>query len=140
MTLNIQYVQVPVPSHLVPEVMHLITEDPQFSKTSTQGWSEAEIGKLWSESAQNMRRTLALLAANSPNSVTGERIARDVLGKEQKGHSVAGMMGAFTRRMKGRHKGRNPVRAEYDAEAHVWTYSIRPEVGQVILSIEHSRP
>lgn len=131
----INYVQVPVPQHLVPAVMSLITQSTE-EVPRTAAWTEKELRKLWSESADNIRRTLTLLASNSGNTVSGQTIAREVLGKEDKGHSIAGMMGAFGRRMKGRHKGRSPMTAEYDAQAQEWRYSmVSPEVGQIILRV-----
>jgi hypothetical protein len=134
----IQYVQVPVPQHLVPAVMALITQagDEAAPSSSRPAWSERELRKLWNESADNIRRTLVLLASNSGSPVSGDTIAREVLGKEDKGHSIAGMMGAFGRRMKGRHKGRSPMTAEYDAQAQERRYSmVSPEVGQIILRV-----
>ena len=130
----IQYVQVPVPTHLVPAVMALITQSAEEVPRSAP-WTERELRKLWGESADNIRRTLMLLASNSGNPVSGRTIAREALGKEEKGHSIAGMMGAFGRRMKGRHKGRSPITAEYDAQAHEWRYSMAPEIGQVLLRV-----
>lgn len=130
----IQYVQVPVPAHLVPEVMALITGDAASLRT-TLAWSEKEIHKLWTESAQNIRKTLVYLSLNVGKSVSGEVIAHEVLGKDEKGHSVAGMMGAFNRRCKGRHRGKNPIVAEFDANANVWLYSIRPDVAEVLLRL-----
>lgn len=44
-------------------------------------------------------------------------------------------MEAFNRRMGGRLRAGTLSWLSHDAEAHVWDYSIRPEVGQVILSL-----
>ena len=130
----IQYVQVPVPTHLVPAVMALITQATEEAPR-TAPWTEKELRRLWNESADNIRGTLVHLASMGVP-VSGQSIAREVLGKEDKGHSIAGMMGAFGRRMKGRHKGRSPIVAEYDALAQEWRYSISsPEVGQIILRL-----
>lgn len=129
----IQYVQVPVPQHLVPAVMALITQSAEEAPRSTV-WTEKELRKLWNESADNIRGTLIYLASHAGTAISGATIAREVMGKESKGHSIAGMMGAFGRRMKGRHKGRSPIVAEYDALHQVWQYSIAsPEVAQIIL-------
>lgn len=129
----IQYIQVPVPTHLVPAVMAMITHESE-DLPRTSPWTEKELRKLWNESADNVRGTLIHLASHSGESVSGATLAREVMGKESKGHSVAGMMGAFGRRMKGRHKGRNPITAEYDALTQEWRYSIvSPDVAQIIL-------
>jgi len=134
-----QYVQVPVPSALVPAVLAYISDhlvQQEVAKDQSAAWTEKELRKLWNESADNIRRTLILLASNSGNPVSGETISREVLDKDDKGHSIAGMMGAFSRRMKGRHKGKNPIVAEHNAQAQEWQYSIpSPEVRQVILRL-----
>lgn len=120
---SVQYVAVPVPAQLVPQVMAFITESLGATGDSGQ-WTERELRKLWVRSAQNMRATLALLAEAKGAPVTGDEIAKKALGKEAKGYSVAGMMGAFSRRMKGQHKGKSPIVAEYDADVGIWTYRI----------------
>lgn len=130
-----QYVQVPVPEHLVPAVMSLIMKGVTQEAPSL-AWSEKEIRRIWSESAENMRRALVLLASNSGSPVSGTTIAREALGISEKGYTVAGMMGAFSRRMKGRHGGRNPIVAEFDSLDRTWRYSIvSPEVSQIILRL-----
>ena len=131
-----QYIQVPVPVTLVPAVLAYISDhlvEKELAKEAPK-WTDKELSKLWSESAQNVRRTLVLLASNSGSPVSGATIAREVLGLDEKGHAVAGMMGAFSRRMKGRHKGRNPIVATLDAATGEWKYSIpSSEVAQAIL-------
>ena len=129
----IQYIQVPVPTHLVPAVMAMIAQESE-DLPRVSPWTEKELRKLWNESADNVRGTLIHLASHSGEAISGVTLAREVMGKESKGHSIAGMMGAFGRRMKGRHKGRSPIVAEYDALHQVWQYSIAsPEVAQIIL-------
>lgn len=127
-----QYIQVPVPSHLVPAVMTLISDSFALSSESkaSMSWSEAELRKIWQESAKNMRQTLLLLAKHQGEAISGQTIASVALGKDKKGYSVAGMMGAYHRRMKGRHKGRSPIVSVFDAGANEWRYSMDPEVGR----------
>ena len=129
-----EYIQVPVPAHLVPEVMQLIAgslSGKPVLVAQDAGWTAAELTRIWDESAQNVRRTLKLLASNSGSPVTGQTIAREVMGKDDKGHSIAGMMGAFGRRMKGRHQSRNPIQAKWNAVEVQWEYTLDPEAARV---------
>lgn len=129
------YINVPVPEHLVPAVMALISEQmkptpspaaapaptPALVATVSSEWSEAEFKKLWDESWQPMRTVLTKLAENGGKAVSGDELAK-VIGKEKKGHSIAGMMGALGRRIKHRHNGRWPFNGHWNAELYRWEY------------------
>lgn len=138
------YVSVPVPTHLVPVVMSLVAESFMQKAASTPKpdgeWTEAEVLKLWGESGPHMRQTLSLLVSRNGERVTGDEIATIALGKAHKGYAVAGMMGAFRRRCKGRHGGRCPILAEYDPVASRWTYWLDPSVLGVIRGLGSGLP
>jgi hypothetical protein len=55
------------------------------------------------------------------------------IGKGPGGHAVAGMMGAFGRRIKGRHKGKpTPFVATWNAVAGCWEYKMSPSIAKII--------
>lgn len=117
------YINVPVPEHLVPAVMTLISEQMTPAPVATSGaeWSESELRKLWNESGPRMKKILALLAENGKKAVPGGDLAK-VIGKEKKGHSISGMMGALGRRLKHRHGGKRPFAGHWNADLHRWEY------------------
>lgn len=135
---NMQYVQIPVPEHLVPDVMALIvarTEataaTPAPSVGSASFLTASEVPKAWEASAMPMRKVLAYIAARPGKNVAGDELAK-VLGKTDRGHSIAGMMGAFGKRMKNRHGGRWPFEAKWNAVDARWEYCMPASIAAVI--------
>ncbi|XXT25072.1 hypothetical protein WME94_26415 [Sorangium sp. So ce429] len=140
----VNYINVPVPEGLVPEVMALIAtrsgaaapvatkvkdsdEAPAGVESASAEWTEIELRKLWDESGKAMREALGLMVAHSGKAVSGDQIAK-ALGKKERGHTVAGMMGAFGRRLKHRHKGRWPFTARWNAVDAYWEYKMDASV------------
>jgi hypothetical protein len=138
------YVNVPVPEHLVPEVMALIvarttgggtgSQATPEAQPATNDWSVAEVRKLWGESGAPVRQTLQLLAQNGGKPVGAQDIAR-MLGKSDRGHAVAGMMGALGRRLKHRHDGRWPFTAQWNAVEARWEYTMAMSVASTVESV-----
>jgi hypothetical protein len=150
------YINVPVPEELVPAVMALISEHmapkvtppnpapppaappapaagaPIDVATTSAGLSEAELQKLWNESYPPMRKVLTKLAENGGKAVSGDDLAK-VIGKEKKGHSIAGMMGALGRRIKHRHKGQWPFHGNWNPNLYRWEYMMPAENAAHIL-------
>ena len=78
-----------------------------------------------------MRKVLAYIAARPGKNVAGDELAK-VLGKTDRGHSIAGMMGAFGKRMKNRHGGRWPFEAKWNAVDARWEYCMPASIAAVI--------
>jgi hypothetical protein len=139
------YVNVPVPEHLVTRVMTVITEEMAPKPTGklpakhapplTGDWTEAEIRKCWKESDTPMQGVLKLLASCAGSPVPIGDVA-SASGKNPKGHQVAGMMGAFGRRVKRRYNRSTwPFSANYNAMARRWEYTMGIPVATVITTI-----
>jgi hypothetical protein len=154
------YIPVPVPEDLLPNVLEYVAglmrsrppEPPPaapgaaISPINTpnrpsggrgngdKSWPEEELRKAWLESGPHMRTTLELLARQEGAPVSGDRIAA-ALGRKERGHTVAGMMGAFGRRMKGRHGGRWPFTAEWNATSAHWDYRMDIENAARLLRV-----
>ncbi|MBL8680169.1 MAG: hypothetical protein JNK05_13420 [Myxococcales bacterium] len=144
-----EYVSVPVPSHLVVEVMGFIhsrlqgnavpeptsaDEDAEAAVEASDAWPEDELRKLWNDSEGNMRIVLTLLARKGGAPIPSQEIAA-VLGKPERGHAVAGTMGALGRRLKHRHGGRSPFSVGYNALARRWEYTMPVTNASVIAKI-----
>lgn len=138
-----RYVNVPVPEHLVAQVMAFIVSltsgtagaasaAPSDQSEASEDWTQAELRQLWDASAEPMRIVLQLLAKRAGKPVSGDAIAQ-ALGKKERGHTVAGMMGALGRRIKHRHRGRWPFSARRNAVAMQWEYVMPASVGSLLL-------
>jgi hypothetical protein len=141
-----EYVSVPVPSHLVVEVMEFIAsrsrrpggdaepveDEAEEAPAEASAWTEDDLRKLWNDSEGNMRIVLTLLARKGGQPVPSQEIAA-ALGKPERGHAVAGTMGALGRRLKHRHAGRWPFDVAYNALARRWEYTM-PVANASILS------
>lgn len=136
-----QYVQIPVPEHLVPDVMALIVARTEATAAAAPSVVESasadfltasEVQKAWEASALPMRKVLAYLAARPGKNVAGDELATKVLGKTDRGHSIAGMMGAFGKRMKNRHGGRWPFEAKWNAIDARWEYCMPASIAAVL--------
>jgi hypothetical protein len=82
---------------------------------------------------------LGLLVASSGKHVTTLEIAK-ALGKKQSGHLIAGMLGAFGRRLKSRHKGRWPFSKKWDAVEKCWAYVMPSPLAESLSKIVDSPP
>ncbi|MEW6060295.1 MAG: hypothetical protein AB1551_09205 [Actinomycetota bacterium] len=128
-----QWVEVLVPQHLVPDVYGLIAE--RMAKGSTSGpvaVSEELFSRMFLESPPAMRKLLVLLADDAGrNFPTAEICGALDLTPAQ----LAGVLGAFGRRVKNRYKGaKKPFQARWDPDPaqHTWLYRMDAEVAEVI--------
>lgn len=145
-----EFIPIYVPSDLYPEALQWIASRVLTSSKPSSALGESppdaavaaaltpliedatEIGKLWDESGSRMRKVLAHLAAHPDTPVTGDELARKALEKLDRGHTVAGMMGALGRRIKHRHGGRWPFTAKWNAVDLRWEYCMPGAIAAVI--------
>ncbi len=144
------YVNVPVPSHLVTDVMEFIAarvrarghdhssdeevETVEAPAAASDTWTDDELRKLWSDSEGRMRIVLTLLARKGGEPIPSGEIA-GVLGKSARGHAVAGTMGALGRRLKHRHAGRWPFSSAWNALERRWEYTMPIAVASIVSKI-----
>lgn len=150
------YISIPVPEHLVPDVMAFIVlknatpvshsggaaneaagvapvvnavlAEQSVAPTGARLITPAEVPKVWSDSGAQMRLVLGYLAKRPGQRVSGDELAQRALGKQDRGHTIAGMMGAVGRRLKHRHGGRWPLEATWNAADKRWEYCMPAEL------------
>jgi hypothetical protein len=96
-----------IPRHLAQEVADVIASDTVSidtgaAATLTNGWTEERLRRAYRESKDNMRKLLEHLAAH-PDQEFGTPEIADAIGAPD-WNSIAGMLGPFTRRYKGRYR------------------------------------
>jgi hypothetical protein len=137
-----EYVTMPVPKSLVPAVYALIaasqgngsdvkpSQAPGAIPTTKQPdgtISDALLLRIWNESGKTLRKVMKYLASRPGEAVGADEVAREIYGSA-KGHKLAGAMGAFGRRAKGRYEGKKPFTVKFNAEANRWEYTMAKEV------------
>jgi hypothetical protein len=126
-----EWVEVLVPKHLVPDVYGLIAE--QMAKGPTNGGTavnEELTARMFLESPPAMRQFLALLADNAGKVLSTAEICEAI---ERTPMQLAGVLGAFGRRVKNRYKGaKKPFDARRDHAERTWVYGMDPEVAEAI--------
>lgn len=139
------YVNVPVPEHLVIPVMAFIAEKSapgpsgeiplaqpaSVASVAATAWTEPELRKLWDESGRAIRSVLKLLASNPGQAVSAADVA-STRGGGSTPHQVAGMMGAFGRRLKGRHAGKWPFDPKFNGATAGWEYVMSADVAAIV--------
>jgi hypothetical protein len=138
----VDYVSVPVPSELVPEVYALIsahmvnkgnekpgTEAPPVEAQGTL--SDDLLKRIWDESAAVMRKALKHLAQHPGQAIGAADLAKAVFGNP-KGHKLAGAMGAFGRRCQNRYKKAKPFAVKWNALSSRWEYTMAADVASRI--------
>ena len=131
----VNYINVPVPDHLVPAVMTLIAGNmPKQTAPIPKSWTPTELRKLWADSGEPVREFLAALSA-----VPGAWVPTSTLNKSMTHNKsttqFAGMMGAFGRRLKNRYGGRLPFEREWDVNAREYQYLMPGEIAAVVSTL-----
>jgi len=126
-----EWVEVLVPQHLVPDVYGLIAERlAAGSRNGGVAVNEELFTRMFLESPPAMRKFLLLLAGNAGKDLTTAEICKAV---DRTPMQLAGVLGAFGRRVKNRYKGaKKPFGARWDHAASTWAYRMEPEVADVI--------
>jgi hypothetical protein len=94
-----QLVYMGIPRHLAQTVADLVAAEDGGALLN--GWTERNLRRAYRESKPNMRKLLEHLAAN-PDREFGTHALANALGLPD-WNSIAGMLGPFTRRCKGRY-------------------------------------
>lgn len=126
------YIMVPVPDEMVPEVMELITKrttvatDIQISPQRT--WDDT-LQQLWPQLDAPIKTFLKTLAKQMGQWVpTGDLLKP--LGKSRS--QIAGMLGAFGRRCRNHYNGKIPFDKTWDKASRQYTYRVPPSVAQIL--------
>jgi hypothetical protein len=141
-----ELVPVYVPRALVADVYATITDylrsgqDPDFtSRPATPSqpiyaakWEESVIRRAYEESGPPMRRVLETLAARAGEEVGSDELAAAV-GEGATSANLAGVMGAFGRRVRSRYRQSRPFFASrWDGERDRTVYWIPREAAEAI--------
>jgi len=140
------YVSVPVPSELVPEVYALISahmvnkgngsravEDPSSGEASS-ALSDELLKRIWDESGVTMRKALKHLAQFPGQAIGAQDLTKAVFGNP-KGHKLAGAMGAFGRRCQNRYKGAKPFAVKWNVLSSRWEYTMATDVASRVAKL-----
>ncbi len=141
---EVEYVNVPVPKHLVPRVYELISSymvtkgeakptEGATEHAASEVLSDETLKRMWDESAAVMRKALKHLAQQSGKPVAAPDLAKAIFGNP-KGHKLAGAMGAFGRRCQNRYGGAKPFAAKWNPVATRWEYTMPADVAKRIAS------
>jgi hypothetical protein len=98
-----------VPRHLVQTVADLVVADDGNAAPATglvNGWTEQKVRRAYRESKDRMRKLLEHLAVNADQEFGTPEIAKAIGVPDW--NSVAGMLGPFSRRCKGRYQQQLP--------------------------------
>lgn len=137
---EIEYVNLPVPKHLVPAVMALIAKQMLTNANESQSAAASVAGqpleltedlfkRIWKESGATIRKAMNCLARRPSQPISAADLAKDVFGSS-KGHKLPGAMGAFGRRCKNRYGGVKPFSVEWNAVASQWVYTMTADVAK----------
>ena len=104
------YVMMAVPSELVAAVSEFIESHPREGADQgdrvtdgfVHGWDAPTVRRAYRESADEMRRVLDFLADNPGREVSSDEVA-EAIDARYGWNTVAGMLGAFGRRCRGRY-------------------------------------
>jgi hypothetical protein len=138
-----QFVAVPVPPSLVPDVLQLvldrIREQPERSPSSqleagSIEWADADLADFFWTSSENPRAIMALLAERPTEGLTTEDFALAIgKGGDPRGTwSVAGVLGAIQKSAKHRYGRDWPFEVSRDAASDLYRYTMPPAYAAVI--------
>jgi hypothetical protein len=105
------YTFVAIPTEIVQEVIEFVEQhsttpavEPSSSRDAREllGWTELLLKRSYLESGDRMRDVLDYLASHPDREVTSDEIA-SAINAERGWNTVAGMLGAFSRRCTGRY-------------------------------------
>ena len=146
------FVSVMVPEELVTDVYRFIaeqtgkrtvaSEEPDGQRDEpvvSRGWTAKEIKRAYKESPPAMIAFLNTLAAH-PGEWLGTKELSDPLSaavkREYGWQEMAGMLGAFGRRISNRYKKKTWFfDAERDHENNRWVYRMNPELAELFLAM-----
>jgi hypothetical protein len=128
---NAQYIWVQVPLACLGEVHQVLAD-------AHRNWDPQELRRMVVESSESMRYILRALASAKRDDewTPSRRLARALKHKPNAGaHTVAGVLGAFGRRVKNRHEWTEwPIELRQSAaEDGNWEYRLLPSVRRLIL-------
>ena len=138
-----QFVPVPVPPDLVPDVFQLVLdrlrEQPEGSSPTAPDagsgeWPEEDLANFFFSSSENPQAIMALLAEHPTEGLTTEDFAR-AIGKadDPRGTwSVAGVLGAIQKSAKHRHRRDWPFQVSHDPANGTYRYTMQPDYAKVI--------
>jgi len=142
-----QFVSVPVPARLVPDVFQFVLDKtragstPELASEAPSEWSAAELALFFSASSKNPRAIMECLAARPGESLTTADFA-GAIGKRRDDPrgtwSVAGVLGAIQKSAK-RNFGRDwPFECAYSSDGETYYYSM-PERYASVIAAEAAR-
>jgi hypothetical protein len=133
------YVQVPVPEELVPDVMALITRqirsgasEAHTHEPATSHAMEALVERCYLESEETHRRLLRYLASRPDQWVSFDDIGAEMGYTSPR--SLPGTLGAFGRRAKHRYGGFKPFEAE-ERDSGKWSLRMESAIAAVITKL-----
>jgi hypothetical protein len=139
---EIEYVNLPVPKHLVPAVMALIVkqmlsngdasqqpDEPTPTTSEPMVLTEDLFKRIWKESGPTIRKAMTCLARRPGQAVSAAELAKEVFGSS-KGHKLPGAMGAFGRRCKNHYDHVKPFSVEWNAVTSQWAYTMTADVAK----------
>jgi hypothetical protein len=99
-------------------------------------WSTDELRKVYTQSPPPIRKFFDYLADNPDRVVQKSELAKFIYGDNPKGgNRLSGALGAFGRRVKGRHPGKSwPFQAEWNHERGEMEYMMDVETAETIRS------
>jgi hypothetical protein len=99
-------------------------------------WSTDELRRVHSQSPSPIRKFFDYLADNPDRVVQKSELAKFIYGDDPKGgNRLSGALGAFGRRVKGRHPGKSwPFQAEWNHERGEMEYMMDVETAETIRS------
>ena len=139
------YVMMAIPAELVPAVTELVEgrlrdlPDSVFSAAGedgfVHGWNGEAVRRAYRESADKMRALLVFLADHPDREVSSEEMAEAINAKFG-WNTVAGMLGAFSRRCANRYGRSKPMwEFRYD-DADRILITMPPQVAKIIKDAE----
>lgn len=119
-----QLIPVMVPQSRLTAVYHLLGMEPS-KEVSALTWTQEELQKVWNESDKPMRNFLTMIAG-APGEISSEMLmaCRGTVNRRQ----LAGQLGAFGRRIKHRHAGKQLYQQRWDKTNDEYLYSMTPEI------------
>jgi hypothetical protein len=137
------YVMIAVPAELVPAVTEFIQQQDGTRKRAAvpesdedgllYGWTEDLLRRAYGESGEPMKKLLVFLAESPESEFNSDEIAQGIGVTDW--NSVAGMLGAFGRRVSNRYGRARPpwVERRDDLQGGKWVKRMPADVASIIL-------
>ena len=141
------WVSIPVPKELLADVYALISSKKSASSQVPVGelsgsdfWTRPRLERAYKESPGSMKAVFERLASSPDVQLTGEdflEVVSKARGKKTDRRGLAGVFGAFGRRVKNRYRAKSwPFEAPWDHEHGQVTYEMSNEVAAIINEIK----